>query len=61
MTRRTKQFQCFYHPIFQTNFMDDFIEHLQSHQKITQSPNIDEKIPEVNIESNLIDKRLLLD
>jgi len=58
---RTKQFQCFYHPEFETNSRDDFREHLNSHQKITQSANIDERIPEANIESSLINKELLLE
>lgn len=61
MPKRIKQFQCVYHPEFQTNSIDEFKTHLHSHQKITQSPNIDEKIPEVNTERNLIDKRLLLE
>jgi len=59
-TKRTRQFQCFYHPEFQTNCIDDFKDHLQSHQKITKSKNIDEKIPEANRESGLIDCSLLL-
>jgi len=60
MTRRTKQFQCFYHPEFQTNSIDDFMYHLSSHQKITDNPHIDTKIPEVLTENGLIRKDLLL-
>jgi len=61
LTKRTKQFQCVYHPEFETNSIDDFKVHLQSHQKITQSlKNIDEKIPEAFSESGLINKELLL-
>lgn len=59
MTKRTRQFQCFYHPEFQTNCIDDFKVHLHSHQKITIS-NIDERMP-VFTESKLIRKDLLLD
>lgn len=55
--KRTRQFQCFYHPEFQTNSIDDFKDHLQSHQKIAKS-NI--KMPEIS-ESKLIRKDLLLD
>jgi len=61
ITKRTKQFQCAYHPDFQTNSIDDFKTHLHLHlhQKISKS-NIDKKIPEVNNESGLINKDLLL-
>jgi hypothetical protein len=59
-SKRTRQFQCAYHPEFQTNSIDDFKDHLTSHQKITKS-NIVERIPEVLTESGLVDRSLLLD
>jgi len=59
-TKRTKQFQCAYHPKFQTNSIDDFKDHLTSHQKVTNNTNIDRRIPEALTESGLVRKDLLL-
>ncbi len=62
MIKRTRQFQCFYHPDFQTNCIDDFMTHLHSHQKMTKSKlDLTKIIPEVFTESGLVNKELLLD